>query len=387
MERIDTIPSLERQLELQQAYVENCAAGRAPYWHVHIRTHGELQWIMKIRNWNGEVAIDIHLEMAANDIYSVPPDLRDTNFARTNLAGVYLRQANLSNAILYETDLSGANLIDANLSGARLRNANCKNASFRHCNLQRAHCRSANFQQVDLSYASLEGTFLSMVDLKGANLIGSHMDALTVLSDAMIDSTTYLGDVLWNNVLMTRIDWSQVPSLGDESFLKNAEKEDKVTRIKTVRTVARAYDGLANSLRSQGMQRAGAYFRQRKEQLERQVLWLEHRYLSWFGSLLLDLVSGYGERPIRTFFTYLIVIFGFSTIYWGAANHLPTQSSTLNWYESIILSLSSFHGRGFFPSMISLGDPIAAIAAIEAVIGLFIELILIATFSRRFLGQ
>jgi len=44
-------------------------------------------------------------------------------------------------------------------------------------------------------------------------------------------------------------------------------------------------------------------------------------------------------------------------------------------------------GRGFFPGSLPLGDWVARIAAGEAVIGLFIELILIATFSKRFLGN
>jgi hypothetical protein len=53
----------------------------------------------------------------------------------------------------------------------------------------------------------------------------------------------------------------------------------------------------------------------------------------------------------------------------------------------LVLSLSSFHGRGFFPPQIGLGDPLAVVACCEAVIGLFIELILIVTFSKRFLKQ
>jgi hypothetical protein len=36
---------------------------------------------------------------------------------------------------------------------------------------------------------------------------------------------------------------------------------------------------------------------------------------------------------------------------------------------------------------ISLGDWVARLGAVEAVVGLFIELTLIATFSRRFLGD
>jgi hypothetical protein len=66
---------------------------------------------------------------------------------------------------------------------------------------------------------------------------------------------------------------------------------------------------------------------------------------------------------------------------------LVTSSKPLQWYEALVLSLSSFHGRGFFPSQIGLGDPLAMVAACEAVMGLFIELILIATFSKRFLNS
>jgi hypothetical protein len=62
-------------------------------------------------------------------------------------------------------------------------------------------------------------------------------------------------------------------------------------------------------------------------------------------------------------------------------------SQHLEWYEAIVLSLSSFHGRGFFPSGISLGDPVAVVAAIEAVVRLFIELVLIATFTQRFFAR
>ncbi|HEV8191734.1 MAG TPA: hypothetical protein VGP82_09655 [Ktedonobacterales bacterium] len=59
----------------------------------------------------------------------------------------------------------------------------------------------------------------------------------------------------------------------------------------------------------------------------------------------------------------------------------------VHWYEALMLSLSSFQGRGFFPSQFGLGDPLAIVAAFEAVLGLFIELILNATFSNRILTK
>ena len=52
-----------------------------------------------------------------------------------------------------------------------------------------------------------------------------------------------------------------------------------------------------------------------------------------------------------------------------------------------MLSVSSFHGRGFFPQSITLGDTYARLAAIEAVFGLLIEISFIATFTQRFFGS
>jgi hypothetical protein len=51
------------------------------------------------------------------------------------------------------------------------------------------------------------------------------------------------------------------------------------------------------------------------------------------------------------------------------------------------LSISSFHGRGQFPNGLSLGDPVASVAAAEAIIGLLIEITFIATFTQRFFAR
>jgi hypothetical protein len=48
-----------------------------------------------------------------------------------------------------------------------------------------------------------------------------------------------------------------------------------------------------------------------------------------------------------------------------------------------VLSISSFHGREFFTTGISLGDNLARLAAGEAIVGLLIEITFIATFTQR----
>jgi hypothetical protein len=56
----------------------------------------------------------------------------------------------------------------------------------------------------------------------------------------------------------------------------------------------------------------------------------------------------------------------------------------------IVFSLTSFHGRGFFPGLgvsASLHSPLVVLAAVEAVVGLLIEISFIATFTQRFFGR
>jgi hypothetical protein len=59
----------------------------------------------------------------------------------------------------------------------------------------------------------------------------------------------------------------------------------------------------------------------------------------------------------------------------------------LQGYEAIALSMSSFHGRGFYWPTQSPGDKVAILGAIEATIGLFIEITFIATFTQRFFAR
>ena len=99
--------------------------------------------------------------------------------------------------------------------------------------------------------------------------------------------------------------------------------------------------------------------------------------------LLLDLLAGYGYKPGRSFFIYLLVIFGF-TIAYSTTGHLPPFP------DAFVFSLMSFHGRGFFPSLSgesNLHNPLVVLAAFEAVIGLFVEISFIATFTQRFFGK
>jgi len=82
-------------------------------------------------------------------------------------------------------------------------------------------------------------------------------------------------------------------------------------------------------------------------------------------------------------FWYLFVICSFTLTY-SLSGHLPLFP------DAFVFSLMSFHGRGFFPSLsgeTNLHNPLVVRAAFEAVVGLFIEISFIATFTQRFFGR
>ena len=67
-------------------------------------------------------------------------------------------------------------------------------------------------------------------------------------------------------------------------------------------------------------------------------------------------LAGYGYRPLHTILIYLCAIAGFAIGYFVVTHTLHTQTYPLAWYEALILSVSSFHGRGFFQPVQSLGE-------------------------------
>jgi hypothetical protein len=104
-------------------------------------------------------------------------------------------------------------------------------------------------------------------------------------------------------------------------------------------------------------------------------------------SLFLDALAGYGYKPGRTLGWYITVIVSFAIAY----SFVGTISGhPLSWHEALVFSLTSFHGRGFFPDFEELHpllNPLVTLAALEAVVGLVIEVSFIATFTQRFFGK
>src|SRR5205807_9961673 len=96
-------------------------------------------------------------------------------------------------------------------------------------------------------------------------------------------------------------------------------------------------------------------FSYQAQKLQRVVLRRQRKFGSYFFSGFLDLLAGYGYRPMRSVLWYLAIILAFALSYY-AFGHLSLWPP-----DAFVYSLTSFHGRGFFPGLEgkhSLHDPL-----------------------------
>lgn len=413
-------PSQERQSELRASHEANVTVGKPPYSDVGIHTMGELQWVLKERGWSTDpLSSQERIDFRGVDLSSA--NLKGASLYGSRLSGAFLLQVDLSEANLSDADLSDADLSGAKLNDANLEGANLSRADLREASLRRSQASNANFTLTNMSTGDVSYSDLSQADLtgslfgpnvKGASLAGANLSKVIFgsqlvdvdLRAARMDGATMLGslsfpiglsgntrllDVAWNGANPTALRWDVVPRLGDEADIKAAAS--RAERVTALRNAARAYRGLSKALQAQGLTIPALRYRRREQQLERHALLSSFALGPWVFSCLLNIVAGYGDRPGRALACYLAVVGAFTGAYWAITNQvfgfIQSHSAHLAWYEALVLSISSFHGRGFFPSMLSLGDPIALVAAAEAIIGLFIELVFLATFTQRFFAR
>ncbi len=335
-----------------------------------------------------------------------------TNLEQRNMAGVHLEGADCC-----ETRMEGTLLRGAFLNEATLRNAHLQETVLFSAYLQHAYLRNAHLEAANLYMAHLEGAYLRKAFLAGADLGNTFFDSTTNLEQVILRDSKWgcvlLVDAHWSEVNLSVIDWTQVKMLGDEHKARNWQPSgetsvEKRRQLEAYRKAVRANRQLANAMRAQGMNEEAVPFAYRAQVLQRSVLW---RVLLWgeasappsdmlhagfsqrlhngwlrtrngaslLFSWLLDILAGYGYKPGRSVLIYLLMIVGFATCYF--------LSGRLSIEESIIFSVTSFHGRGFLPGPFTLGSPVTALAALEAVVGLFIEISFIATFTQRFFGK
>lgn len=372
--------------------------------------------------------------------------LEGADLTRAQMEGAILLEAHLEGAFLLGASLEGANLFEAHLEGARLNAVHLEGAILvgTHCEGKALSVKERERLRVwmprfpeTLSAADLRGAFLNA--RTSLNEIHPGNDQYGYVA---------LGDVHWGDVNLTVIEWDRLKRLGDETLaptLKIEEESpqpgerglsataeravdmlqraqevsdvvvDYVMRSPTLmnhfrgrlayeaqaqpetqqqldrerlQAAVRAYRQLAVVLRAQGLNEAADRFAYRAQVLRRRVLRRSgvRAYGSYIFSWFLDMLAGYGFKPGRTLAAYLATVLGFALIYF-ALSFLTGYHPAMSPLYALVISILSFHGRGFYPGGFSPTFPMAVCAACEAIIGLTIEISFIATFTQRYFGK
>lgn len=351
-------------------------------------SRADVEWLLATHESGGVVGpVDAHdrhqrqrdgLDLRGADLRGV--DLHGLPIAhmRGGLSGDEWNRSMYRLRAAAAVQLAGANLTRTHLERASLSEANLESLGDVRTELGSAHLQGATLVATRFDSANLR-----QADLSGANLQWAKFSEATILEDAVFGKWdghyTMLGSVWWNTVNLTMVDWTKLKRLGEETppFFGWA------FALRVHRGAVRANRQVAAQLRAQGLNEEADHFSYRAIVRQRGVLLRQGHLLQYLFSLFLAMLAGYGFRPMRTLIWYVLVIIGFAWIYF----HLgQTQGHPFAPDGAVIFSLTSFHGRGFYPGGLSLEDSITKVAAIEAVVGLLIEISFVATFTQRFFG-
>ncbi len=341
--------------------------------------------------------------------------LRGAALAEADLSFAHLEGARLNDVRAERTRLLGASLEEAVLAGARLEGAELSSAALAGAELFAAHLEGARLTEARLCGTRRDAAPLARLraldpataeTLPGADLAGIFFDSTTALDEAALGDEQHgavsVADARWGGANLAVVDWTPLRALGDERSARepldaNGKRKDAEASLAEFRTAVRASRQLAVALRDQGLNEQADLFAYRAQVLQRAVLrreafrkplpgerhaWRKRmlRAGQYVFSLFLDALAGYGYRPGRSLAAYIASLVVFALVY-----HLIQPG--LSWVGAVALSINSFHGRGFFPGTTAPADPVTLLAAVEAIVGLVIEISFIATFTQRFFGR
>jgi hypothetical protein len=194
--------------------------------------------------------------------------------------------------------------------------------------LEKADLFEAHLDRGRMSGAHLEGKLMPIDDLRRvrkwvknfpsslppADLRRAFLNAATNLGNAILGEEkfgfTLLADVHWNDANLSIINWSTMKMLGDERLAEQREKTDSKLKDASERlnyyfAAVRAHRQLATALQSQGLNEVASRFAYRAQKLQRIVLRQQSKFGQYLFSLFLDLLTGYGYKPGRSFIATL----------------------------------------------------------------------------------
>lgn len=290
-------------------------------------------------------------------------NLQSTNFSKANLQNIKLASANLEKAYFGGTNLKNALLRGSILKGAYLRGTILENATLHKSCLQGADMTGANLQNAKLWSSNLQGA-----DLKRSNLRDAEFNEKTVLHNV--------------NLFQCRFDNSTLKYAYEQLDKKVIhEREQRHSEAKNI------YAVLKNYFRQEGIYDISGEYYYREKLMEAKCNWKDKKYFKWISNMFLNLVAGYGERPLRVLIWWVGIILGYAFIYYfynGISIRIANNINSYNpkFLEALYFSVVTFTTLGFGDLAPKPGF-FQLFASFEALLGAIFMAMFIFVFARK----
>jgi uncharacterized protein YjbI with pentapeptide repeats len=293
--------------------------------------------------------------------------------------------------------LQGAYLVEAPLGGNMLcPGCDLKGVKFPRANLSGAHLSYSNLEGVDFSFANLESARLSACRIGGARFIGARLFGTkfrdNVFSGVIGLTMENFRTLKWGWVPMYRI-FEEYPGQSEtiyrklatyfsvEGLLDDASWAAYRACLMRHRLLSKKLSpiqlGMTNILDSAIYEKPLkiGHFPSRKYGLP----WIIG-VLAWCRSMLLRIVMGYGEKPLRVVANAFCVILAYS-----AAYYFHGQITGRSFVDSLYFSIVTFTTLGY--GDIAPHGYMRLVAASEALVGIFLSGLFIFCLGRRSVGR
>ena len=283
----------------------------------------------------------------------IAPRLEIMARAGKSLEGFHLARANLQNINLARRkDGSGPNL---------------SHVDFYRANLRGAHLFRANLERTNLLKADLSGANLNFSNLSGANLLGVKLD------------NCRMEHVIWGRTLYQEI------AIKQKRITRTHEQKQEL--YGEAEEVCR---GVRQSCESHGLVEEAGYFFHKEMTLRR----YQYPVTSWqrWVSKMVDLLCGYGERPLRVFaFSSCLIVIcalfyllsgfqqGGQLIRWEF--NVPFSTNLASFWDALYFSVVTFTTLGY-GDLTPIG-PSRTLAALEAFVGNFALALFVVVFVKK----
>ncbi len=283
-------------------------------------------------------------------------ECEDIDFSHLDLSGSSFSQIRASRCLFVGTKLKEANLI-----GAHFRNCDFVGAEMMKANFTRAH-----FTNCTLSHSDLQDSYLSEVSFRECDLMGA------ILFDC----------VLWS------ADLDGANHLKRSSFL-DARPVSRFTQCrlseKDPYMACESYRSLKHRFHRNGLYEDASWAAYKELTMERKHLFLikSPRY---FPSLLMDILSGYTEKPHRVIASSLGIVLIFGVFYYllNALRSVVDPGMPISLWDNIYFSFISFTTVGFGDLVPKVTWWVRGLVCLEAFSGPFMAGLYIFTLTRRY---